>query len=191
MRVREVGGWLFGFMTVLSLGCAGDSGGGETSTSGVGGESDGSGQHASSGGSGTGATSGKSDGGSSDGTGGDGRSSSATGSGGNPTGGSGGSGGSSGATSCEQISDAVAVELSAVATCETGDECEQVFIGSGCSDSPLPCCGFPIRKGADLSVLSQLNDSYQQQPCVGNTIACCSCAVPPALQCIEGHCASG
>jgi len=99
-----------------------------------------------------------------------------------------GAGGSTGAASCEQIPDRVQAELARVASCESGDSCEYRFIGSGCSDSPLPCCGFPSRVGADLTTLEALNDSYLAQSCAGNAVACCACLMPAPLECIDGTC---
>jgi hypothetical protein len=99
-----------------------------------------------------------------------------------------GAGGSAGKASCEQIPDRVQAELEVVATCEPGDSCEYRFIGSGCSDSPLPCCGFPSRVGADLAALQALNDSYMDQSCAGNAIACCACLMPAPLECVDKVC---
>lgn len=170
-------------VVLLAVACASDSGGGEKTTSGEG-PTDGGGTN----GQGTRSV----DGSTTSGSGGD-TATSATQTSGSSGGKDGatdsGAGGGSGRLDCTEINDAVKSELDAVASCEDTDSCEHSFIGSGCTDSPLPCCGFAHRANADLSTLKELDASYLGQNCGGNALACCSCAVPPSLECIDGVCA--
>jgi hypothetical protein len=172
-------------LTSWGLGCRSDSDGGETGTSGAGGD----------GAAGQGTTNsdtGSSDtsaGGTSTGSGTDGEDTTTTGTAGTNGGTTDtGTGGTSGAATCEEIPGAVQAELDAVASCEAGDSCEHNFVGSGCTDSPLPCCGFANRVGADLSTLRELNDSYMDQSCAGDALACCACLMPPPAVCVDGVC---
>ena len=92
-----------------------------------------------------------------------------------------------GALSCADLQGSVDQLLADVAVCSSDAECEMAFLGSGCSDSALPLCGFPTTTGSDLTRIRELDEEFSDR-CVQEPILCAGCLQPTSVDCVNGAC---
>lgn len=92
------------------------------------------------------------------------------------------------AVSCRELAQEARRILDDVATCNDTDECEHSYLGSGCSDSTLPLCGFAHVSGADLTRLAEVNGEYEQRSCASDGGVCAACAPVSSVACVSGRC---
>jgi len=88
---------------------------------------------------------------------------------------------------CNQLVADFVIERAQVDGCSDAGDCTASYLGTGCSNSLFPVCGFYVNSGADLSTLEAIDAQYVAAACtlIG---MCPACTILPPAVCTGGHC---